>query len=520
MRFLRFVFSLPPCRPAALRGGRGGADCGWRQAIWLFGLCFAHASWGQEQTRQSQEADSLAEATSVAPQESPFHGSELSLEALEGLETLPLEDVRRAYRRAARSAQDIEVRLKAIRLLFERDPSHATARICGRALRTDPEPRGRRAGAECLGRLPANVSDSEHTSVIAALADENLDVVTMAGWTLVRMGNREALSELNAFTSHPDPRVAALFRTYVERLQRQPLREPPQPSDAQRTLPEARPRGPRLDIALGAAWLATYGGLLGYAHGALIPLGHFNLADFSILSALTGGLAGVAVGGSLGAGQQLSFQRAHTIVQLGTLATVAGYSTGWLVNPGPARGLNASTYGLVGTVVGNGLALAFVHLVDPTAGGLAVGALSGAGVGFSTMLLANGYGFLSEDALAAGLWTGAMTGLVTTLVASPFDWGSFPILSATATGGVGALLGGLISDSPSQQAWSMVAGAGIGAAAGALLGLALPPELDPFREHIRLQAPALTMLPSLSDGNPQPLVSVAGVFSLQGQLRP
>lgn len=480
----------------------------------LFASLFAASSWGQS----PEEPAGLPSSLGSLSREEGILATD-SLEDLQQIDALLFPEVRSDVRRTARSAQRAELRAKAIQILSLKDPAIATARICARALRTDPAAEVRRAGAECLGRLPRHTTEDEQSSLVAALSDENMDVITMVGWALVRTGNTTALSAMEALKSHSDPRVAQLFQTYVERLQEQQR----QRAQTLQREPERIPKvplaagPPPFELALSSAWLALYGGFLGYAHGALVPLAHLNAADFSILSALAVGIGGFAIGGSLGATQQLSFQRAHAIVQVGTFATLAGYASGLLSEAGPARGLNATNYGLFGTLAGNGLALALVHLVEPTTGALVFGALSSAGTGLGATLLASGYGFAAEDAIAAGLWTGAITGLLTTVVAAPFDWGTLPIFSATALGCLGAITGGLFESSPTQQAWSMVAGYGLGAATGALFGFALPPELDPFHKQIRLQAPTISLLPPVQTGRaPQPLVVVAGTFSPPG----
>lgn len=479
---------------------------------------FASATWGQVVDAPTPE---LAGVPAETPDETQPAVVPVSIDVLDYLETVPIAQARRDIRRAARSEASDAVRVKALGMLASRDPSAATGRICGRALRTDPEAKVRRAAAKCLGRLPQRFMGTEQVSLIGALEDENIDVVNMAGWALARTDGVTALPRIRELTSHPDPRVAQLFTTYATRLDQQEQSRAQRLERVEKRRLRARERrraslDDGFEVALGASWLALYGGLSGYLHGAMVPLGHLNASDFSVLGALSGGITGFALGGTFGLSQKLSFNQAHAIVQIGSLATIAGYSTGWLSETGPARGLNAVSYGLMGSLLGNGLALSLVHFVRPSAGSLAFGVVSGGGIGFTTAILASGYGFSAADSMWAGLWSGSLTGLVATVVASPFDWATLPLFSAAAFGCVGALLGAMGTPTFGvEQAWAIAGGAGVGAAAGAVLGFTVPAEADPFYGNIRVQAPAVSWLPAAKNGtSPQPLVSVAGSFSL------
>ena len=519
---LAFSHTNPsPKAPSCAADTRRIRRHGWAGGLAGLGFYFcASVCFGQPAESSSQQP-ALVDAEEDAKGDSvPVS---ITLEVLEYLESLPVSQSRRDLRRAARSEASDVVRAKALGVLASRDPSAATARICGRALRTDPVASVRRAGAECLGNLPQRFMVTEQVSLVGALEDENLDVVNMAGWALARTDGVIGLEKVRQLGSHPDPRVAKIFQTYGARLEQQAQSEAQDLALTERRTEHVRKARSStqssFELALGASWLALYGGLSGYLHGGLVPLGHLNASDFSVLSALSGGIAGFALGGTLGLSQKLSFNRAHAIVQIGSLATIAGYSSGWLSETGAARGLHAVSYGLMGSLLGNGLALSLVHFVDPSPGALALGALSGSSLGFTTAVLAAGYGFSTSDAIWAGLWTGSISGLVTTVVGAPFDWASLPIFSATVFGCVGAMLAGFSASSSGSsgfvQAWAIAGGYGVGAAAGALIGFTLPSDIDPFQNLIHVQAPSLSWLPAAQNAtSPQPVVTVAGSFSM------
>ncbi len=440
-------------------------------------------------------------------------------------------------RRAARTATDPDARALGLLVLVRVDPGRATARICARALRIDPEARVRRAAAECLGRLPAEAAQPQTPSLLSALSDEALDVQTMAGWALATVGDASALGPVTARASDEDPRVARLFYDYARRLRarhgaptedRSPRLDP----TASRAIPSAdalMPSTSSLETTASVAWLALYGGMAGWLHGGLFPAAHGGaVQELAALTALGGAVSGVALGGAYGFFRARELTLAHNIVQLGTFGTLAGYGAGLLSARGPQAGVNMASYSLSGLLVGTGVAVAVNEAYAPTPGALALGVATGFGsaVGFGSLALSYGLP-LEESVLGTALLFGGAAGAVTTILASPYPFGLLPIAGATVGGltlatSTGVLLGivetaQLFGSDPAFTpgiGWAVAGAYVVGASTGAALAMLVPDDLDPFLAgSLRLNPPTLAVLPDVTDPRRTlTLASLGGVF--------
>jgi hypothetical protein len=452
---------------------------------------------------------------------------------------------RAPLRRAARTASSATTRALALRLLAAHDAGTATARICARSLRLDDDAIVRRAAGECLGRLGGKLAGGHTPALVAALDDDAIDVVTMAGWALANVGDAASVHPVAARVAHPDERVARMFRGYALRLQdRWGLAAPPtssSSSSSSSTTPPAAEAGPTaappgvaltlpasgLDVALATGWLGLYGAMLGWFHGPLLFAAHGGPAgaEAGALAALgLSALGGAALSG-YGFARADSLPLAHTVVQLGTFGTLAGYGAGQLVGFPPISGVAAANLAAVGSLAGMGLGMAFVEQNAPTMGALAAGIAASIGVGTASATLVSSYGYPFDQQLGVMLVTGAVAGAATTTLLARADVGLFPIAGATllgmAGGGVAAfgmafVDGAVDVFAPQTEAtgWVVLSAIAAGAALGGALGWAIPADLDPLRAGtLKLQPPTLALLPGWGvRPEPTAMAALSGVF--------
>ena len=442
---------------------------------------------------------------------------------------------RAPLRRAARTAASAGTRSLAVRLLATNDASVATARICARALRLDVDANVRRGGAECLGRVGPRLGAPHTPALLAALNDRVIDVVTMAGWALANVGDAAAIGALNVRVGHDDVRVGRLFFGYSERLrERLGLRysggnDGTVPPRASTEAPTAVPPGvvlafgaDGLDTAAATAWLGVYGAMLGWVHGPLMLSAHGGPvgAENGTLAALGFGAVGAAALSAYGFSRADRLTLAHTVVQLGTLGTLAGYGAGQLSAVGPASGVTSANLSLLGTVAGTGLGMAFVESAPPTMGALAAGMTAGVGVGVVGASLAAAYDFPFNQALGSMLLTGSVAGAATTVLLGQQDIGLFPVAGAAAgmmvLGGTAGIVGYNLDAGQGGETtgWLILTGVASGAAIGGILGWAAPRDLDPLLAGtLKLDPPSLAMLPGVGV-RPQPvtMAMVSGTF--------
>jgi hypothetical protein len=447
---------------------------------------------------------------------------------------------RAPLRRAARTASSATTRAVALRLLAAHDAGTATARICARSLRLDDDATVRRAAGECLGRLGGKLAGGHTPALVAALDDDAIDVVTMAGWALANVGDAAAVHPVAARAAHPDERVARMFRGYALRLQdRWGLAAPPSSSSgvsppATEAGPTAAPPGVALtlaasglDVALATGWLGLYGAMLGWFHGPLLFAAHGGPAgaEAGALAALgLSALGGAALSG-YGFARADSLPLAHTVVQLGTFGTLAGYGAGQLVGFPPISGVAAANLAAVGSLAGMGLGMAFVEQNTPTMGALAAGIAASVGVGTAAATLVSSYGYPFDQQLGVMLVTGSVAGAATTTLLARADVGLFPVAGATllgmAGGGVAAfgmafVDGAVDVFAPQTEAtgWVVLSAIAAGAALGGALGWAIPADLDPLRAGtLKLQPPTLALLPGWGvRPEPTAMAALSGVF--------
>ncbi len=449
---------------------------------------------------------------------------------LERLAQTDLNAGRPMLRRAARSAPSAPTRVLALRLLATNDASSATARICARALRIDPTPLVRRGAAECLGRLGADMGGTQTPALVAALGDPSLDVITMVGWALANVGNASAVSDVAARMKHDDPRVAKLFVGYAERMAarlglQEEVRAPEAPRDAEgrRLVPGGGALATQahgLDMAASTAWLGMYGGMAGWYHGAFLLSAHGGVAGAN--AAALGGLGGAALG--FAAGGTYAFTRAdsvplaHTVVQLGTFGTLAGFGAGALSGVPPSSGVTAANLSVVGTVAGTALGVALVESAPPTLGALGAGMVTGLAAGTATGALAASYNLPIAASSGTGLFCGGLAGAAATVALRDVDVGLFPLvggaLGSLVGGGAGAALGALSTSGTLGEAtgWGALAGTAAGGALGAGAALMLPRAADPLvAGDLKLAPPVVSLVPT-PEGGAVPGVVVSGVF--------
>lgn len=449
------------------------------------------------------------------------------------LERLAQQDInagRPVLRRTARSAPAIESRMLALRLLATYDASSATARICARSLRIDPAALVRRTAAECLGRLGADVGGTQTPALVAALGDPSLDVITMVGWALANVGNSSAVSDVAARMKHDDPRVAKLFVGYAERMAarlglQEEVRPPEAPRDAEgrRLVPGGAALATQahgLDMATSTAWLGMFGGMAGWYHGAFLLSAHGGVAGAN--AAALGGLGGAALG--FAAGGTYAFTRAdsvplaHTVVQLGTFGTLAGFGAGALSGVPPSSGVTAANLSVVGTIAGTGLGVALVESAPPTLGALGAGLVTGLATGTASGALAGSYNLPLSSSAGAALFCGGVAGTAATVALRDVDVGLFPLVGAAVGslvgGGAGGALGA-VSDAGNEgegTGWGVVAGTAAGGAVGAAAGMLMPRAMDPFITGDLQLAPPVVSLLSTPEGTAVPGVVLAGKF--------
>jgi hypothetical protein len=437
---------------------------------------------------------------------------------------------RPVLRRSARSAASLATRALAVRLLATYDPGTATARICARALRVDVEPGVRRGAAECLGRLGPEVGGPHTPALVAALGDGNIDVVTMAGWALANVGDAPAIAAVAERTRHPDVRVSRLFLGYAERMQARlglytEARgdEVERDAEGRRLIPPgyllvAQAHG--LDLAVSTGWLGLYGGVLGWYHGAFLLSAHGGQAGADA-SAL-GGLGGAAVGAALASAYAFtradSLPLAHTVVQMGTLGTFAGFGAGMLSGFPPASSVAAANLSAAGTLAGTAAGIALVEARPPTVGALGLGMVTGLSVGTATGALWSGYRLGPQFSIGASLLVGSVAGAASTIAAADLDIGLFPLAGAATGGLLGAGASAAVFYGVEPNGFTEATGWGIasatlaGTALGAVGGMLLPRDIDP------LLKPELQLFPPLigaaigKDGEAVPTLAFGGAF--------
>jgi hypothetical protein len=452
---------------------------------------------------------------------------------------------RPVLRRAARSAPSTVTRALALRLLATHDASSSTGRICARLLRLDPESVVRRAAAECLGQIGSRHAAPQTPALVAALDDVAIDVVTMAGWALANVGDAGAIAALTPFLEHPDARVVNLFRGYFRRLRdRFGLAPPPTlavataPTDAATRVPtaatRAAPPGVALTLSLketgtglAIAWLGTYGAAVGMVQGPLLASAHGGPvgAEAGALVGLAAAAGGSAALAAYGAAADLTIPEAHTVVQLGTLAAIAGFGAGQLVGFPPVSAVASTNLSLVGTAAGIGLGVALVSHNAPTMGALAAGSAATAACGVAGSVLASSYSYPVNQSLGVGLLSAGIGGLATTMLLARVDLGLFPVVGAfvggSALGGVAALGAialdpGVLSGRPLTAAtgWLVLSAMAGGSALGAAAGAWAPRGLDPFVANtLRLSPPTVGVLPRVGGPTSEaPFASIAGSF--------
>lgn len=449
---------------------------------------------------------------------------------LERLAEQDLNAARPLLRRAARSAPTPETRALALRLLAVNDATSATARICARSLRIDPAAPVRRSAAECLGRLGADIGGGQTPALVAALGDGNLDVVTMTGWALANAGEAAALGEVAARMKHDDPRVAKLFVGYAERMTArlgldEEVSAPPPPRDAEgrRLLPGGLALATQahgLDMAASTAWLGMFGGMVGWYHGAFLLSAHGGPQGAG--AAPLGGLGGAALGAA--AGSTYAFTRAdtvslaHTVVQLGTMGTLAGFGAGALSGVPPSSGVTAANLSAVGTVAGTALGVALVETSPPTLGALGAGMVAALATGTATGALAGSYGLTPDATAGTALFCGSLAGVATTVGLRDVEVGLFPLAGAAvgSLGGAGAAGATLAliqgAGENGSVGWGVLAGTATGAALGTVAGMALPRTWDPLASNQLMLAPPVVSLLLTPRGDAVPGVVVAGTF--------
>jgi hypothetical protein len=462
-----------------------------------------------------------------------------SVPTAEELQTLAARDIGQArptLRRAARTARDAPVRALALRLLAIHDASVATSRICARGLRLDDDPVVRRAGAECLGRLGPRLGAPQTPTLVVALDDAVLDVVTMAGWALANVGDAAAVGPLARLIAHDDPRVSKLFLGYVERITDrlglevdEPRTDQPAPDP---DLPTAVPPGVVLtfpaasfDSAIATGWLGLYGAVAGWVHAPLFLSANGGIAgaEASPLAGIGLSVVGAAVMSGYGFARADSLNLAHTVVQLGTFGGLAGYGAGQLAAVGPASGITSANLSMAGTLAGVGVGMAFVEIGAPSPGALAAGAAVGAGVGVVAGSLASSYAYPFNQSLGVMLLTGSVAGTATTALLHRQQVGLFPLAGASVgaglLGGSAALLATAIEPADrgpvtERTGWLVVSGTAAGAALGGALGWLLPQDNDPFLDGtLKLNPPTLAVIPG-AGVRPEAAtaVMVSGVF--------
>jgi hypothetical protein len=463
---------------------------------------------------------------------------EPTAEDLAALEETDPRFARPVLRRVARTAGEPSMRAKALLILARRDASRATARICARVLRIDPDAIVRRTAAECLGRLPRVYASAQTSALVAALNDENVDVVTMAGWALANVGEPEALGSVSGAVKHPDRRVGRLFLDYSDRLRtRHGLRWGAYYDEDEDGDPQFRvvPAPGRLiaqvggvEVTAATGWVALYGGMAGWLHGGLFVAAYGGTLwqNLSPLTAMGGAVAGMVAGGTYAFFRADDLVRAHTVVQLGTMGTMIGYGAGVLSGCPPASGLNVASWGLAGTVVGTGLGVALVETLNPTPGALALGATVafGAGVGFGGLALSSRFSVGSTA--GAAMLTGGLMGGLTTVAVAPYRIGLLPSIGATLGGVVLASVAGVtmgVYESIQLQqelefpftagsGWAIAAGYAGGAIMGGVGALLLPESWDPLLGGwVELDPPSIAMLQNPRDPrNPLPVATFGG----------
>lgn len=441
-----------------------------------------------------------------------------------------LATARPLLRRTARSAASAATRALAVRLLGTHDPGSPTARICARALRVDVEAGVRRAAAECLGRLGPEVAGPHTPALVAALGDGNIDVVTMAGWALANVGDAPAITAVGERARHPDPRVARLFLGYAERMQARlglvteaPVEEIERDPDGRRVVPPGTilvTQAHGLDLAASTGWLGLYGGVVGWYHGAFLLSAHGGEtgADAAALAGLGGAAVGAALASAYAFTRADTLPLAHTVVQMGTLGTFAGFGAGLLSGFPPTSSVAAANLSFAGTVAGTAAGIALVEARPPTVGALGVGVVSGLSVGTAAGALWSGYGIDTQFAIGAALLAGSVAGAAGTLATADLDIGLFPLAGAAAGTLLGAGVGAGAFYALEPNGFTEATGWGIagttlaGTALGAVGGLLLPRDIDPLLQpELKLFPPVLGAMRTTT-GQPVPALLLAGAF--------
>lgn len=384
--------------------------------------------------------------------------------------------------------------------------------------------------------MPERIGVEHTATLVDALNDNNLDVVTMAGWALAGVGSAESLSELARRVEHPDERVGRHFFTYAGRLKARHglnyIGEGAEaPGSGVRLVPRANTilnQVPNLELAASTSWLAVYGGMTGWLHGGLFTAayGGGGFEQLSPLVAMGGVVAGLAAGGSYGFFRADELHLAHNVVQLGTAGMLAGYGAGLLSGLPPASGVNAAGLSVLGNTVGVGLAVLMNETAPPTGGALAMGMAVGFGSALSAGAVAAGYKVIPQASTGLAMLAGGTMAMVSTTLLAPYEIGLIPSVGATVGGVGGALLAsasitllenavvGNLEGFSEGAGWGIAAGYALGAVAGASTALLIPASLDPLKVGtLQMELPTVGAVADIRNpGRPLTVAQVGGRF--------
>jgi hypothetical protein len=488
--------------------------------------------WASAAARAEPQPRPSAPPSPAVPDASPETAvPERTPQELQAMLGQGMDKARAEFRRAARTSSSPATRAYALQALGAYDPSPATARVCVRALGTDASVVGRRAGAECLGRLNEAHAKPHTAALVAALDDPSLDVQTMAGWALAASGDVAAYHVLEGRTAHPDGRVAALFVGYVERMRARidasgtsaTVELPPVAVDADGNtlVPPGFVMADGMfsfERALSVSWLATAGAVAGWTHGALMATAHGG-SQGGVAAPIAGVVAmaaGAALAGSYAFIRAPRLQSAHLAVQMAAAGAMVGFGAGQFAAQTPLSGVAAADLSLMGSLAGFGVAAAMTELgVVPTPTSLLAGLVVGSSSFVMAGSLASAYGLPNRIAQGGALVMGGVAASAVTLALRNENIGLYPLVGsavgAALLGGGAGVLATVLEPSGTTTGASgyMVAGGvGLGLGAGALIGAMLP-GVDPFR--------GLGLVPQMgavaaAHGTAVPTLALAGVW--------
>lgn len=453
-------------------------------------------------------------------------------------ETLTLTPKRRnELRREARTSTESAVRAAALRALSREDASVATGRICVRALRTDEAPAVRRAAAECLGHLPHAMGTSHTSALMGALADDHVDVVTMAAWALGRVGDAAALEPVHRLRGHPDPRVVTLAQEYEALLvaRHGALTRTPSSTTAlvgpdddvhRRAQGRAQEQNRNVEVLATAVWLTLSGGMSGWVYGGLLGAAHLgNAGSYAAVGALGGALGGAAFGGGYALGRKPRLFSAFRLTELAAFGGLAGYGVAALSSPVARRGNDLANFSTTGALLGTGFALVLDSGREAGVGNLAAGLSAALATGAAAGVLVFGAGGDLGESAASALAAGGSAGLLAAVVPSSLDDSVAGWFGAGLGGASLACVSGLVVATAASftlpaevalggTALATVAGGATGALLGGMIGQRFLRAQDPF-----LHVVATSLNPQISlVADPQdtartlPLVGVGGLL--------